>query len=830
MEHERGRVERVVARLNGEFANVARFEAIRWETKFYRAHRDFQSQIPEAAECDLVLAIFWSRLGSQLPPEFPRMADGEPYPSGSAYELLTALEARRKKPLPDVYVFKKTADPLVALNDREKLDLAQQQWARLQSFFETWFQNRDGSFLAAFQTFKTPDQFETQVEKLLRDWLAEHLAADGPHLAWPIEIKGSPFCGLNAFDAEHAAVFFGRERDVALAVEQLSQAAKTGTPFLLVIGASGVGKSSFMQAGLVPRLTTPGVVNDVELWRAAAMRPGNDPIAALAAALYDDALQGQTRRGLPELAQGDYATPEKLVLLMRHGAGAAVPPIIAALDRLAQKAREQDGRDVQPRTALILAIDQLDEVFAHTVTAADRALFAGILAALAATGRVWIVTTLRGDLYEHYLAEPALFTLKQSGAHYDLVPPGAAELVETIRKPAQAAGLEFEAAPNGERLDERLLRDAGAADVLPLLQFTLQRLFDQRQDHRLTLAAYDSFGGLGGAIDQAAEVALAPLDPAALAMLPALFRKLVGLAHAEGPLGAERAHLTLRPVPAAEFPAASPGGKLVRALVEARILISEGGYFRLAHQRVLESWRRAATLIQANQNYYRVAGDVRTQMRRWLESGLESSALLPRGSLLKNARSILAELDSPFDQAAREFIAASRWRAKLPTLNIAMLCLVPVNVFFAIGIPNIAAPALRTVMIFPVLGIFAAWFGGWPLTAAAFSWQYRRHALKAVCQLASQQASRMHDGGEIGRLEQGASWQMRGAMLNAVMAPIFLLGALGLLFSDIKIFSSAQAALSGILLFAAIMLFVVWPAGLFYLRLRRRRALKSRAC
>src|ERR1700744_22646 len=87
VDHERSRISRVVERLQGEFAGVAKLETVRWETQYYRAHDTFQNQIPRAADCDIVVALFWSRLGSELPPQFPRMEDGEPYPSGTAYEV-----------------------------------------------------------------------------------------------------------------------------------------------------------------------------------------------------------------------------------------------------------------------------------------------------------------------------------------------------------------------------------------------------------------------------------------------------------------------------------------------------------------------------------------------------------------------------------------------------------------------------------------------------------------------------------------------------------------------------------------------------------------------
>ena len=74
------------------------------------ADRTFQPQIADASEYDIVIAIFWSRIGSALPESFARMPDGKPYPSGTAFEVLNAIEARRKGgERLDIYVFRKTA-------------------------------------------------------------------------------------------------------------------------------------------------------------------------------------------------------------------------------------------------------------------------------------------------------------------------------------------------------------------------------------------------------------------------------------------------------------------------------------------------------------------------------------------------------------------------------------------------------------------------------------------------------------------------------------------------------------------------------------------------
>jgi len=125
---ERDAVTRVVQRINDEQRGLLAIKDIRWEGAYYGAHDTFQSQIIETDACDLVVCIFWRRLGSELPPDFPkRMKNGKPYPSGTVYELITALEARKAKKMPDVWVYKKdqvVADPI---RDPGEMALRQQQ-------------------------------------------------------------------------------------------------------------------------------------------------------------------------------------------------------------------------------------------------------------------------------------------------------------------------------------------------------------------------------------------------------------------------------------------------------------------------------------------------------------------------------------------------------------------------------------------------------------------------------------------------------------------------------------------------------------------------------
>ena len=119
----------------------------------------------------------------------------------------------------------------------------------------------------------TPMSSKLRSRSLLRQWIAERVPRDSG-VIWPIETEGSPFRGLLPFDAKHAAIYFGRDRKVTRAIEQLQSVARPqsdmrsaprNVPFLLIVGESGAGKSSLMRAGLAPRLDGAGRGADCRL-------------------------------------------------------------------------------------------------------------------------------------------------------------------------------------------------------------------------------------------------------------------------------------------------------------------------------------------------------------------------------------------------------------------------------------------------------------------------------------------------------------------------------------------------------------------------------------
>jgi hypothetical protein len=420
------------------------------------------------------------------------------------------------------------------------------------------------------------------------------------------------------------------------------------------------------------------------------MRPSDSPLgpfAALAAALMQSEA-GLTKeeegRGaaLPEIALGDSRTPAAFASVLRHADGSAIAPVVNALENVAKAEHDRGNYTRDVRCDLVLLIDQLDELFAASVSDADRDAFLDLVAAMVATNRIWVVTTLRADLYPRMLGQPALKKLKELGATYDLAPPGPVELAEIVRSPAEAAGLVYETdATSGERLDARLLRDAEQPDMLPLVQLALSRLFEGRQqvggELRLPLAVYQGLGGLKGIIDEAGERAIASVGEVERARLPRLLRQLAVPALHQGVAASDA--LTIRAVPLAQAAPDAATCTLLDALVTARLLTVSGeadstkdkdksiapadAQVRLTHQRVLEDWSRARTIVAESTDFYRVRSDLEESYRRWNNGRRREELLLARGLPLAEAEDLIGKYGDELTPEARVYVKASRKRA-----------------------------------------------------------------------------------------------------------------------------------------------------------------------
>jgi len=287
-------------------------------------------------------------------------------------------------------------------------------------------------------------------------------------VTWNIEQDGSPYPGLLHFTRKYAPVFFGRDAELREILDRLREPEGR---FLIISGDSGVGKSSVVDAGLLPTLENGGLP-DAQPCQSVRMVPSQrqQPLEALLGALGSLVTQAGLR---PDTLLEDLTrAPEKL--------GAQIKAIM---------------KGSGSSRMLLLFIDQMEELFtAHDVTQANSFL-AGLYQA-ANEQALWVIGTIRSDHLHYCHRHPDMVQVLNGKGHYALGPVKSYMMQDMILKPAQAAGLTIT-----EAFAKRLIHDTGAESAnLPLLAFVLDRLFQQRTNHVLSETVYDKLGGVAGAI------------------------------------------------------------------------------------------------------------------------------------------------------------------------------------------------------------------------------------------------------------------------------------------------------------------------------------------
>jgi HEAT repeat protein len=524
---------------------------------------------PKPSECDIVVVVLWSRLGTRLDENDQRKPDGEPYLSGTEWEFENAFNAR---PQPEILVYRRMEEPKVGMKDPDWAE-KRRQYDLVEQFFQR-FKNPDGSLRGGVTPYDTPTDFQKCLSDNLKFILRERLGRTEAGAVADVPVwHGSPYPGLRAFTDEEAPIYFGRSRDVDALIARLRDG---GQRFLSVVGPSGAGKSSLVQAGLLPRLKD-GALEGSQRWPILTFTPGaagKDPFLALASSLRG-MLPAAKRRPQIEIAKTIAEMPERLT------------------EEYAATLLANQPSDA----ALVFFVDQLEELF--TLVAEDyRHRFVELLGRAATHSRLRVLATLRADFVPQAMIDPTLAPLLQMGTILIGV-PGPTALADMIRKPAERAGLYLE-----DGLVDEILKDAdpNPGEALPLVAFCLKELHQRTASgQHLTLNTYRALGGLRGTIGQRASELLEDVKNAAGmdldSSLSEMFRYLVHV-DATGKETRQRAPQRLL------MAAPSPIPQLLDTLINGRLLLAEelGGQatVTLAHEALLQEWPALQEWLERN--------------------------------------------------------------------------------------------------------------------------------------------------------------------------------------------------------------------------------------
>jgi WD40 repeat protein len=456
----------------------------------------------------------------------------------------------------------------------------------------------------------------------------------------------NPYRGLEAMTEDNADYFHGRAAETSAV---LSTLASDPGRCPILIGASGVGKSSVARAGVLSALKSmrllgvggeapwPSGLANSRSWVHLNMRPGQAPIEALAAAV--------TRVwGLDLQDPEQAARPRKWAEAIKRRDNKLRDLIDATQETLKKRDGEAPAR-------ILLYVDQGEELYTRA-DETDARSFSEVLAEGLSDRRFAAFASLRSDYFGKLQADEALF---KSRAHVDVAPLDGRQLNDVVTVPPRALGVSFE---DDERTADRIIHAAAAAPgALPLLSYLLTDMWNgmvARGDAilRLPAEAID----VGGVLASRAEEFL-KADPG---QEPAL-RRLLTLRLATVPPEGEpvRRETTRRECTEAEWALASRLADHPWRLVVAREREPSGEVVaEVAHEALLRAWPRLSEWLRAERDFLIFKADTERDERRWRSVGMTDDALL-RGLDLVRAVEWLPKRSEDLSAEVRGFVKAS---------------------------------------------------------------------------------------------------------------------------------------------------------------------------
>jgi WD40 repeat protein len=474
--------------------------------------------------------------------------------------------------------------------------------------------------------------------------LATALSAQLPGSAAPASDSLVPFRGLLPFAERHAELFFGRDAEVDAFLERLRD-----DPILPIVGRSGVGKSSFVQAGVVPRIREQGP------WIVLSLRPSRDPFGALV---------GRLRLGGQRMSESQPMARVSVGALLTSQSGDVFDLGSVTESMLKQHPRRLGlllaAIAAQSRSRVLLIVDQLEEICTLVEDDEERCQFLDAVCSAAddAGDPVRVILTLRDDFLGR-LAEYAA-ARRVLGRVTVLQPPGEQALREIVCRPVEVLGYRYE---DPKLVDQILGEIKTESASLPLLQFAALSLWQARDRSRLCLTreAYRAVGGISGALATHADGTLAGLTPEEARAARQIFLRMVTPSRTRRVLSHAQALEGL-----------GPESEVVLArLIESRLISAskpgdggeDGIALELAHESLITGWRQLARWIDEAEGDLVFLADVGQAAQNWLQRGRATDELWQRARL-QAALAAQERCLSPIPELVLAFLAAGERRRR----------------------------------------------------------------------------------------------------------------------------------------------------------------------
>lgn len=505
---------------------------------------------------------------------------------------------------------------------------------------------------------RDPEQRFSSADEL-REAL-EDLAALATPQQPPVLPAGNPYRGFLPFEAQHQGLFCGRDAQSRLVIDRLG-----GQSFVLVAGQSGVGKSSLVRAGVLPRVEA-GALGDGRTWSTHILLPGRDPLTSVVQWLAEllDIDEHKLRREIE--ISGVAALRHRL--RQHHHRDRGTLLFVDQLEELVTVATVRDplGRTREYSATINETMSDQDRA-ARDRWRAERDRACELLTQLAErTPGMRLIGTVRTDCVDRIAALPALGPLVER-ALCILRPLDRQALRETIVEPARITGVEFES----DELIDRLAEAASEAEGgLPLLQFALAQLWEARDQQRalITEAAFERVGGVEGALARHADGVFDEMLASSRASAKHILLRLVS------------SHGTNLRCRSDELLLSRHDPRALEALVKGRLVVAAeidgASAYQLAHEALIDAWPRLRSWLDEQPQRDATLRRLQANVAAWQQSGRSSEFLwgpqqIAASRILDHAR--LTPEEKAFLRASERGVRNARWRKHLAWMTIALV-------------------------------------------------------------------------------------------------------------------------------------------------------------
>lgn len=459
----------------------------------------------------------------------------------------------------------------------------------------------------------------------------------------PFWLNKAPFRGLKQYRKEHKDIFFGRTQAIIDILSLVNSKNSGSTALIMLLGQSGCGKSSLVNAGLLPKLLHP-------------YKPFKNHYVA-------------SYEFVPS-ANNEYNVVQNFLIFLCDSGVLDDQKDLDHYLQILTEDREKLSDYINPsiiennqadNAQLIIFIDQLEHVFTSCSSNQVINQFFQLIELLMLTKKCVVIAALRNEYYQELTENSHYLKIRSSAFHYDIPPLNYDEICDIVRKPVLAAGLKYEIDDKTHvSLDTYLINKAQSIQAsLPILQYTLWNLYQNKDDKVLTYEVYKNNGGMEGGLSIMAENLFQELPASSQSKFEELLHNLIQInPQSKNTIRCKKASIKLFTDPDSKA--------VIERFIDKRLFKTEWvdnePHLSITHDILIHRWKRLSDWVSKNTSLLNSRHELSMATDQWIHHDKSKDFLLVAEQPLRSANAVADNPQINLTDDEKTFIQSSNTR------------------------------------------------------------------------------------------------------------------------------------------------------------------------